>query len=166
MLLNLTKVINKKVEEDKFEIIIPLSIDDFSEHDVISTSDINVVARIKTHDKDKFLLTVEYSCDVVFSCARCLIATEVQLSNVFERELFLKDFGNLSDNDLLLSNNSFDISKVVMEDLYLNFPVKVICSSECRGLCSMCGTNLNNGPCECDNENIDPRLIGLKDFFK
>ena len=33
-----------------------------------------------------------------------------------------------------------------------------ICSEECKGLCPICGQNLNDGECSCDKEQTDPRF--------
>jgi uncharacterized protein len=35
--------------------------------------------------------------------------------------------------------------------------MKKLCSEDCKGLCPSCGKNLNDGPCNCAEEIIDPR---------
>jgi uncharacterized protein len=40
--------------------------------------------------------------------------------------------------------------------------MKPLCDSECRGLCPVCGTNLNRGTCECKRDWDDPRFAVLK----
>ena len=39
---------------------------------------------------------------------------------------------------------------------------KFLCSESCKGLCVVCGTNLNVSECDCDTEEIDPRLEMFK----
>ena len=39
----------------------------------------------------------------------------------------------------------------------LAVPMKNLCSEDCKGLCPKCGKNLNEGLCNCNEENIDPR---------
>ncbi|BEP29417.1 YceD family protein [Helicovermis profundi] len=166
MLLNLAKIINGKVVAEEFDLETSLNVNDLNEQDVVNASSIKVHAYIKAQDSNKFLLTVNYSCDLVFKCSRCLEETKKTISNSFERELLLKSFDDTSEDVMVISNNLIDLTEVVMEDLYLNFPNKVLCSPDCNGLCSMCGANLNYESCGCLEDNVDPRLAGLKDFFK
>lgn len=41
-----------------------------------------------------------------------------------------------------------------------------VCKKDCKGLCPVCGTDLNIETCSCETETIDPRLAGLKAFFE
>lgn len=43
----------------------------------------------------------------------------------------------------------FEVEKGIREEILLNFPLKVLCRPDCRGLCSACGKNLNWGNCGC-----------------
>ena len=47
----------------------------------------------------------------------------------------------------------------------LSLPEGVLCSEGCRGLCPVCGKNLNDGDCGCGNDDTDPRLEALRDFM-
>ena len=59
---------------------------------------------------------------------------------------------------------------VLAEQVNLALPMKVICSSDCRGLCPHCGANLNNEECRCEKNGADPRMAPLarlkQDWFK
>jgi DUF177 domain-containing protein len=50
------------------------------------------------------------------------------------------------------------------EQFYLSLPMKPLCRSDCRGLCVVCGTNLNREPCSCKPVWEDPRLAPLRDL--
>ncbi|MDF2674142.1 MAG: hypothetical protein K0R09_2410, partial [Clostridiales bacterium] len=62
--------------------------------------------------------------------------------------------------------NSIDLKDMVMDNIILSMPIKFLCSPECRGLCPVCGKNLNKYQCNCNKNNVDPRLAVLKDLFK
>jgi uncharacterized protein len=49
---------------------------------------------------------------------------------------------------------------LVCEDIVFSLPLRFLCDEECKGLCSRCGKNLNDGPCDCKKE-IDPRMAAL-----
>lgn len=51
-----------------------------------------------------------------------------------------------------------------IDALLLAVPAKVLCSETCAGLCPRCGKNLNEGPCSCSDESIDPRWDVLKNL--
>jgi len=40
----------------------------------------------------------------------------------------------------------------IREELILDFPVKLLCSQDCKGICPKCFKNLNEGPCNCNNK--------------
>ncbi len=41
-------------------------------------------------------------------------------------------------------------------------PMKPLCKEDCLGLCPTCGKDLNQGPCACAPEIIDPRWEAFK----
>ncbi len=55
-----------------------------------------------------------------------------------------------------------DLSEAVREETILAVNPYVVCDPECRGLCPRCGTNLNEGECECTAEEADPRWEALR----
>ena len=52
------------------------------------------------------------------------------------------------------------------EQFVLSLPMKPLCRHECKGLCAVCGTNLNRGACDCKRDWEDPRLAPLKALKK
>jgi uncharacterized protein len=62
------------------------------------------------------------------------------------------------------------LADVLAEQVLLTIPMKVICRSDCRGLCPHCGANLNHEECRCESHAADPRLAPLarlrQDWFK
>jgi uncharacterized protein len=59
-------------------------------------------------------------------------------------------------------NDEIDLGQLMREQFYLALPMKPLCRDDCRGLCPLCGMNLNRGTCECKREWEDPRLAVLK----
>ncbi len=53
-----------------------------------------------------------------------------------------------------------DIPDLLRQQLYLVLPEKKICSPDCKGLCTQCGTNLTSGECSCaDDTSNSPFAI-------
>ncbi|MDE5879088.1 MAG: DUF177 domain-containing protein [Desulfovibrio sp.] len=57
-----------------------------------------------------------------------------------------------------------DLAAVCWEEFMLSLPVAPLCREECKGLCPVCGTNLNEGQCACEREDADPRMAPLRDL--
>jgi uncharacterized protein len=45
-----------------------------------------------------------------------------------------------------------ELDDEIRQEIILDYPIKVICKSECKGLCPNCGQNLNTGECDCNKE--------------
>jgi DUF177 domain-containing protein len=51
--------------------------------------------------------------------------------------------------DLNKISGFLDIDEDVREEILLNFPMKVLCDKNCKGLCYECGADLNLNKCDC-----------------
>ena len=60
---------------------------------------------------------------------------------------------------------TLELDDVVISDIFLSLPSKNLCRDDCKGLCQICGQNLNNGECSCDKRQTDPRLEILKQLI-
>jgi uncharacterized protein len=55
-----------------------------------------------------------------------------------------------------------ELDPIVREELLLALPGYPVCDESCKGLCPVCGANLNERECGCDRHVPDPRWAGLK----
>ena len=62
----------------------------------------------------------------------------------------------------LCSGSKVDLSELIRQIVVLNTPWRWLCRPDCRGLCPVCGQNLNEGDCDCQRQQIDPRLAALQ----
>ena len=58
-----------------------------------------------------------------------------------------------------------DLDELIRTDILLELPTKFLCKEDCKGLCPTCGKNLNEGACNCQTHQIDPRLEVLKQLI-
>ena len=54
-----------------------------------------------------------------------------------------------------------DLTEAIHQHLLLAIPMKQLCREDCAGLCPNCGHNLNQGPCDCLPQGVDPRWSKL-----
>jgi uncharacterized protein len=62
--------------------------------------------------------------------------------------------------------DEIDIDPYVFEEVMLNLPIKTLCSDACKGMCPVCGKNLNNGDCRCEKTGSSTLGEKLKSFLK
>ncbi len=91
------------------------------------------------------VLTVE----AIFDCDRCGAPTTVKYKVPVE-ETFFKDPPD--EYSLSYDDEIVDLDPVINDRVVLASPSQVLCRKDCKGLCSKCGKNLNEGECNC---NID-----------
>ena len=100
-------------------------------------------------------------------CDRCAVAFTHPFHLPVEAILVqqLMDEKNEDDWTFLLTDGCADLDDIVTTAFVLNLDSKFLCSQNCRGLCAVCGKNLNDGPCDCKPEP-DPHLAVLKQLLK
>ena len=67
--------------------------------------------------------------------------------------------------DYYLDGYNLDVDKLLFGEALLNWPSRVLCKEDCRGLCPVCGQNLNRGDCGCERKALDPRMAKVLDVF-
>jgi len=100
-------------------------------------------------------------------CARCMKETMQSFSAMVE-ETLAKDDAEVSDRDAVIpfAGTSVDLGMAVWPSIVLTLDTKYLCQPDCKGLCIHCGADLNENPCDCKDDDIDPRLAGLADLLQ
>ena len=112
-------------------------------------------------------------------CARCLEPVVEEVSRTFDLfyapvpKVEKPTIDQLKDDETEIGfykGEGLFLADVLREQLLLALPLKVICQSDCRGLCPNCGANLNHEECRCETHATDPRMAPLarlkQDWFK
>ena len=101
-----------------------------------------------------FVVRGRLECQRTFTCDRCLTQSTEKLSSDFAEEF---------DKSAVL-DDSIDVTELLRDEMLLSRPTKNLCKADCKGLCPVCGANLNDGDCGCDRTVINPKFAALKDF--
>ena len=95
-------------------------------------------------------------------CTRCLatvkLPVDIQLDDLFYHPHYMAPPGEYVVKD----DGILDLAPLVRELSLLAIPMQVICQEECKGICVQCGQNLNEGQCDCEFDDVDPRLAKLQ----
>lgn len=106
--------------------------------------------------------------EYVFSipCDRCTRQITQNCVNSFSHVLVSKLENEEDDRFVEVPDGRLDLDALVREDILLGLPTKFLCRDDCKGICPVCGRNLNDGPCGCGRQ---PGALGfdvLKDFIQ
>ena len=122
-------------------------------------------------DGDKYRVVGRVRATLRLSCCRCLEPFEVP-SDIGVDLLYLPQSANQGEGESEVSyedlstafyrDEQIDLGQMVREQFELALPMKPLCQADCRGLCPVCGTNLNREPCTCETSWSDPRLAVLE----
>lgn len=116
-----------------------------------------------------FILSGKATGEYVAVCDRCISPFRQTLQSEFsvccvqrlpERGGHLE----IEENDeyVRFEKDVIDATPIIIESIVLQMPMKHLCSTDCKGLCSQCGVNLNQQSCQCDKLPIDPRWSRLE----
>ena len=101
---------------------------------------------------------------VDLQCVRCLApvteAFEVELDECFQLPPI--EVSEVSQVFPIDDDYCIDLGPVLRELVVLGTPMRVVCRADCAGLCATCGKDLNQGLCDCQPDDIDPRMVALK----
>ena len=121
-----------------------------------------------------YVLSGEISGTVLAPCRRCLEPTVIPLEESFRvvyqepgRDARRSD--DPGDDDIVwIDRNAtrIELDAQVRDRLFLETDRFPLCRPDCRGICPMCGENLNQGSCDCRLETADTRWKALEKLLE
>jgi len=119
-------------------------------------------------------LSARLGATVPLTCSRCLETFSWDVRMAFAWKVLRRtadaasapSVADASDEDSILvaPEGKIGLEDLATEQVYLNLPLKPICSPDCKGLCATCGANRNLSACDCSPQAVDPRLAPLLQF--
>ncbi|MCR1898149.1 DUF177 domain-containing protein [Irregularibacter muris] len=158
MIIDFSKLIKEEERHINFKDQVEVKEISDKNENIIFVSPLEVVGEGYL-EEDTLVLQGNAESKVELSCGRCLEKFIYPLEFSFEEKI------SVSDKSFFITSGKIDFSSILWENIILNLPLQAICSEECKGICPKCGKNLNIEKCYCEDEDIDPRLVLLKDLF-
>jgi uncharacterized protein len=126
----------------------------------LELDDFKGIVRV-TRTAQGLLLQARFSAYLTTECSRCLTEYPQPLPIEFT-ELYAFSAASATEEGLLVpESGKIDLSVPVREEMLVSLPMSTVCRPDCKGLCPICGGNLNEEICH-HEEPIDPRLEVLK----
>jgi len=112
------------------------------------------------------IMQAKFSADTTLECVRCLNEFENSLGWQLT-ELYAFNEKSISESDLLMPDDGhIDLQPLIREYALLEIPIKPICKPTCKGLCSVCGEDLNQSDCGHKDSIEESPFAALKDLLE
>lgn len=104
-------------------------------------------------------------------CMRCLESAQVPIHVAFRDEFHSVVEVNTGstlpkpDEDdpfFITDSHLVDLGEAIRGYALIELPMRPLCREDCKGLCPTCGADLNEGPCDCREDEDDDRFDVLK----
>ena len=162
MFIDISQVLKGEGKFKKFSETLAFDDFQFFSNDVKFASDIKVDGVFKNLG-DVIFFEGKASTVLNCECGKCL----KEFSKDFEFSFDQKFSKNPNSDDVCaFEGNEIFIDDVIIQALCMDLPISFVCADDCKGLCHKCGKNLNEGECDCEDDDIDPRMAVLKNFLK
>lgn len=127
-----------------------------------------IALHIANRENKELLISGTVDMQVAIPCGRCLEDVPTDLHFDIDKVLTMKD-GTIVDEEMeetdYLIGFEMDVDRFVYAEILVNWPMKVLCKDDCKGICKVCGMNLNSGACNCQRTELDPRMAAIQDIF-
>lgn len=108
------------------------------------------------------VMTGSFSAQTTAECARCLKTFDQQL-HWDMTELYAFSEKSVSESGLMVPEDAkIDLEPIIRDYALLEIPISPICKPDCRGLCPVCGQDLNVRDCGHRPENDESPFSELK----
>lgn len=141
---------------------------DMSEIDINGNKPFYEAIEVKAEliSKDSFvLLELDATCPFRYPCDRCAEIIDKSLNYHFTHKIVESLNEGNNDYYIVTEDDYINLTSLVREDILLELPTKILCKEDCKGLCPVCGQNLNLGSCSCNVKVTDPRWDKLKELL-
>ena len=162
MIIDVSNLFGNKEKSIPLDLSIDIS-DTESYPDIVEFLEPVKVKGTLTKFEDIITLNASGESFISICCDRCLIPVNVKL-NFNINDMFSKT-GNIDKDIEAVKDNVIDLYQCVKNAIFESIPMKVLCFEGCKGLCSQCGKNFNEGKCNCSTTYINPKLSSLRVLF-
>ncbi len=165
LLIDLTSIVKSEGMEISINKEYPIEVfSEFSDMPSLETP-VTLTGTITNHAGNLFLQG-ELSFKARFLCDRCLEPFTKEYVIPMEDTIAREDSGLEADEFIPYQHNTVLLTDAIYKCIFAVTLDQQLCRKDCKGLCPVCGCNRNETECNCDDTEIDPRLLKLKELLK
>lgn len=161
MIISVKKAIRRVGEPFPFEWTGPIEPQEYAGKTVVFCGEATLKG-VCVYDGKTFRVDAVATAAYETVCARCGEPMIQPLSFAISERFVRPMFKTEDDEFYTYEGEKLDLGEAFFDNLFLEMPMTTVCSESCRGLCPVCGMNLNRGQCNCLNNKIDARFGALE----
>ncbi|MDO4311772.1 MAG: DUF177 domain-containing protein [Eubacteriales bacterium] len=170
MLLNLSDVLGEQHKTIMEEIPVEMSEFQYETFIYPILSKDPLTLKIEHVKNRELLITGKGKLVLEIPCDRCLEPVKTELVLDFSKDVDLDVPDGEQPEELdetnYIDGYELDVEQLLRNEVLIGWPTKILCSDDCKGICNICGQNLNQGACDCEDTGLDPRMSVIRDIFK
>ena len=172
MTLNVVGLLHEINAVIDVDISAPVESFDYLGEEITFDGDVTLKGKLTRVKSKYYRFDGDVSARINLVCGKCM--APYQYDACFPVELHFSQNSKAIDDEFDMyytDGDTVEFDEAVQTNLIMNIPAKRECSPDCKGVCLVCGANLNIECCKCDSQKeeespIDERFAALKDFFE
>lgn len=168
MLVNLTDVFASEGKVVTMEVPLELEAVVYNGEEFPIAEQEPVRLKLTNQGQGKALVEAAARLTVDLRCDRCLSEVKHEFSASAAVQAAAPDKADeeqREEQESFMEGYELNVDNLISNEIMTSWPMKVLCRPECKGLCPVCGKNLNTGTCSCDTFVPDPRMAAIMDVF-
>lgn len=169
MLINMTDVFTEEEKSVTKEVLLELTSLCFQGEEFRILEKTPVTLTLTNNGQGRASIEAEAEVKVELKCDRCLREVTREFALHFSVQAVSPDAADEQEQDEergFLEGYQLNVDSLISNEIITCWPMKILCKEDCKGLCSVCGKDLNEGKCDCDTFVPDPRMAAIMDIFR
>lgn len=169
MLINMTDVFTEEEKSVTKEVPLELTSLCFQGEEFRILEKTPVTLTLTNNGQGRASIEAEAEVKVELKCDRCLREVTREFALHFSVQAVSPDAADEQEQDEergFLEGYQLNVDSLISNEIITCWPMKILCKEDCKGLCSVCGKDLNEGKCDCDTFVPDPRMAAIMDIFR
>lgn len=123
---------------------------------------------VTNHGGSELCIRGKVAFEALIPCSRCLAEVRTPIRFDIDKRLRITEAA-LVDDEMeepdYLKGFDLDVERFAYAEILVSWPMKVLCRDDCKGICMVCGMNLNEGACSCRKTELDPRMAAIQEIY-
>lgn len=169
MIISLSEIMNTRDKVENISVPIEMKTFEFQGDSYKFSNKDQVKLVITNLGNRKVMIEAKANVSLILNCGRCLKDIDYPIDIHFIKKIDFNLTNEERAKDLdetnYIQGYDLNVDTLIYEEILIDYPMKLLCSEECKGICKKCGQNLNDGGCSCDTTEYDPRMERIRDIF-
>ena len=169
MLINLTDVFTEEGKSVAREVLLELETISFQGEEYRIVEKTPVAIKLTNIKPGRAMIEADVTVTTAHVCDRCLKNVNHEFNLHIAEEAVSPetvDTDEEAEAQEFMEGYQLNVDSLVSNEIFTCWPMKILCREDCKGLCKVCGKDLNEGDCGCDSFVPDPRMAAIMDIFR